>query len=116
MSNLSNAIKSDVNTGKNQVKNASQDVAKEFKSFLSDVEDLFQSANSSEDFNKAKAQLKQRVASAKESISDAGENIFHQARKTATITNNYVHENPWVAIGTGVAVSFLVGLLISRRN
>lgn len=118
MSFLSSATKSELNSSKHQVQQASTDVLKEFKSFLNDVEDLFQSTSSltGEDLAKAKTQLKQRISTAKETIGDASGNVFKQARKTAALTNNYVHEQPWTIIGTSVALSFLVGFLLARRN
>lgn len=118
MSFLSSATKSELNSAKHQVQESSTDVLKEFKSFLNDVEDIFQSTASltGEDLTKAKAQLKQRINSAKETVGEASGNVFAQARKTAAITNNYVHEQPWTVIGTGVALSFLVGFLLARRD
>jgi ElaB/YqjD/DUF883 family membrane-anchored ribosome-binding protein len=117
MSFLSSATKSQLNSNKQQAQAASTDVLNEFKSFLSDVEDLFQQTTSltGDDLAKAKTQLKQRISSAKENIGEASGNVFKQARKTATLTNNYVHDQPWTVIGAGVAVSFLVGFLLSRR-
>jgi ElaB/YqjD/DUF883 family membrane-anchored ribosome-binding protein len=38
-----------------------------------------------------------------------------QARDAARATDDYVHDNPWQAIGVAAAVGFLVGLVISRR-
>lgn len=118
MSFLSSATKSEFNSSKKQVQEASTDVLKEFKSFISDVEDLYQSTSSltGEDLAKAKTQLKQRIRVAKDTIGDASGNVLKQARKTAAITNNYVHEQPWTVIGAGIAVSFLVGFLLSRRD
>ena len=42
---------------------------------------------------------------------DAGES----AKAAARVTDEYVHDNPWQAIGIGAAVGFLAGLVISRR-
>ena len=33
----------------------------------------------------------------------------------AKVTDNYVHEHPWKAIGIAAAIAFLLGLLVSRR-
>ena len=118
MSFLSAATKSELNSSKQHVQESSVDALKEFKSFLNDVEDLFQSTTTltGEDLAKAKIQLKQRINTAKESIGEASDNIFKQARKTAAITNHYVHEQPWTVIGTGVALSFLLGFVLARRD
>jgi ElaB/YqjD/DUF883 family membrane-anchored ribosome-binding protein len=31
------------------------------------------------------------------------------------VTDDYVHDNPWQAIGVSAAIGFLVGLVIARR-
>ncbi|GGY71912.1 hypothetical protein GCM10011613_16020 [Cellvibrio zantedeschiae] len=118
MSFLSAVTKSELKNSKHQAQQSSEDVLKEFKSFLSDVEDLFHSTTSAtgDDLVKAKSQLKQRISTAKETIGDAGDNIFKQARKTAAITNTYVHDQPWKVIGTGIALSFLLGFVLARRD
>lgn len=118
MSFLSSVKKAELNSSKKQAKEASVDVLKEFKSFLYDVEDIFQSTASltGDDLNKAKVQLKQRISSAKETIGEASDSVLKQARKTAAITNNYVHEQPWTVVGAGVALSFVVGFLLARRD
>jgi len=118
MSFLSSATKTELNNSKHQIQEASADVLKEFKSFLNDVEDLVQSTTTltGEDLAKAKSQLKQRINTAKETIGEAGGNIFQQARRTANLTNHYVHEQPWTVIGTGAALSFLVGFLLASRR
>lgn len=118
MSFLSAVKKTELKSAKKQIQHSSEDVLKEFKSFLNDMEDLFQTTASAtgDDLVKAKSQFKQRIKSAKETIGDASDNIFQQARKTATVTNDYVHQQPWTVIGAGVALSFLLGFVLSRRD
>ncbi len=118
MSFLSSVKKSELKSAKQQVQHSSEDVLNEFKSFLDDMEDLFQSTTSAtgDDLVKAKSQLKQRIKSAKATIGDASDNIFQQARKTAAVTNTYVHQQPWTVIGAGVALSFLLGVVLTRRD
>ncbi|HWV13887.1 MAG TPA: DUF883 family protein [Cellvibrio sp.] len=118
MSFLSNSAKSEINDTKHQIQHASQDISKEFKSFLSDVENLYKATTSltGEDLAKAKAKLNQRIQSAKEVVGESSANILQQARKTATVTNEYVHEKPWTVIGATAAAGFLLGFLLSRRD
>lgn len=118
MSFLTAVKKSELKSAKTQAQHSSQEVLNEFKSFLDDMEDLFQSTASAtgDDLVKAKSQFKQRIKSAKATIGDASDNIFHQARKTAAVTNDYVHQQPWTVIGAGVALSFLLGFVLSRRD
>jgi len=38
-----------------------------------------------------------------------------RARVYARVTDDYVHDNPWQAIGIAAAVGFVAGLLMNRR-
>lgn len=69
-----------------------------------------------EELVKAKAELSKRIDTAKVSMTDASHSIAEQAKKTATITNNYAHEQPWQVIGAGSAIGFLLGYLLARRS
>lgn len=93
-------------------------VSREFHNFLADIEDLIKATTSltGEDLARATAKLSERVAAAKESVEEMGGEISHQARKTAADTNDYVHKQPWEAIGAGAAVAFLLGFVLARRG
>lgn len=97
---------------------ASCGVTGEFKNFLADVEDLFKSTTSltGDDLARAKAKITARIDAAKESVEDMSASLAQQARRSATMTNNYVHEQPWTVIGVGAAVSFMLGFLLARRS
>lgn len=102
----------------NIAQKASNIVANEFHSFISDVENLFKSTNllTGEDLAKAKERLQVRIEAAKVAAGNAGESISRNARKTAEVTNQYAHEKPWTVVAAGVALSFAAGYLLSRRN
>lgn len=44
-----------------------------------------------------------------------GQTAHKKAREAADATDEYVHDNPWQSVGVAAAVSFLLGLLVSRR-
>jgi ElaB/YqjD/DUF883 family membrane-anchored ribosome-binding protein len=92
-------------------------VSREFHNFIAYMEDLVKATSNltGDDLSKAKAKLTERVAAAKESITEMGESIAHRVGKGATITNEYVHEKPWNVIGTTAVVGFLLGYLLARR-
>ena len=113
-----NNVKSEFNNGKNQLQNASSDISKEFKSFLCDIENLIKETASltGDDLVKAKAKIAQRIEMAKQSAGDVGGSLAQQARRTAEVTNQYVHDQPWTIIGAGAAITFLLGFLLARRD
>lgn len=69
-----------------------------------------------EDVTRIKAKLSDRVAAARKSIGETSDEIVQQARRTAAVTNNYVHEQPWKAVGIGAALGVLVGIVFARRK
>ena len=36
-------------------------------------------------------------------------------QEAAKVADNYVHDNPWQAVGVAAAIGFLLGLVVSRR-
>lgn len=93
-------------------------VSGEFHNFIADMEDLIKEATSltGDELNQAKAKLSHRIDSAKKSVEELGGEIAAQARQGASATNDYVHHQPWQAIGTGAAVGLLVGFMLARRS
>ena len=93
-------------------------ISLEFKNFLADIEQLITEATSmtGDDLTQAKSKLNDRIDLIKHSFDEIGDSIGTKARRSAVVTNNYVHEQPWVAIGAGAAVGLLVGFLASRRG
>ncbi len=92
--------------------------SREFHGFISDIEHLITSMTplSGEDLARAKVKLSERVTAAKQSLSEANDEIADRARKTARHTDRYVHEYPWQAIGVGAALGLLIGIAVTRRN
>lgn len=97
---------------------AASGMSREFHNFLADIEELISDSTSltGEDLARVKAKLSERVAEAKESVDAMGGDIAQRARKTVAVTNEYVHEQPWKAIGISVAFGFMLGFVLARRN
>ncbi|MDO9434756.1 YqjD family protein [Hydrogenophaga sp.] len=65
------------------------------------------------------AELRDRMTvnlrEARVKLTDAEEAIMERTKEMARVTDEYVHENPWSAIGAAAGVGVLIGLLLSRR-
>jgi ElaB/YqjD/DUF883 family membrane-anchored ribosome-binding protein len=48
-------------------------------------------------------------------IAAAGTRIGDRSREAAKATGEYVHENPWSAIGVAAGLGVLMGFLIGRK-
>lgn len=93
-------------------------VTREVRGLLADIEDLVMSTTSltGEDLARAKAKLAERVASAKASVAKMGGVIADRTRHTARVTDAYVHDSPWQALGIAAAVGMLIGVVLTRRR
>jgi ElaB/YqjD/DUF883 family membrane-anchored ribosome-binding protein len=92
--------------------------SREFHNFVADIEDLITKTTSltGEDLQKAREQLNERIASARTYLDEVSESVAQRARKTATVTNKYVHDQPWAAVGIGAAVGVVFGFLLGSRK
>jgi ElaB/YqjD/DUF883 family membrane-anchored ribosome-binding protein len=59
--------------------------------------------------------VQQRLERAKAELARVQASAVAQAKDAGRIADDYVHENPWTAVGIGAGVGLLLGLLISRR-
>lgn len=57
----------------------------------------------------------EHLASAKIKLAELEEAVAHRAKAVAHATDEYVHDNPWKAVGVAAGVGLIVGLLIGRR-
>lgn len=61
------------------------------------------------------ARIISSLREAKERLGAAEQIALDKAKAAAKVTDAYVHENPWKAIGIGTAVGVVIGMLIARR-
>jgi ElaB/YqjD/DUF883 family membrane-anchored ribosome-binding protein len=87
------------------------------KTSLNDAESLLREAASNTG-DKA-AELRDRAMASlkrtREALYDAQDAVLERGRKAARATDDYVHDNPWQAIGIAGLTGLLLGLLLSRR-
>lgn len=63
----------------------------------------------------ARARIEKSLHVVKERLIDAEEAVVHHTKQAAKVTDQYVHDNPWKAIGITACAGVIVGMLIARR-
>jgi ElaB/YqjD/DUF883 family membrane-anchored ribosome-binding protein len=71
-----------------------------------DVEDNLESITS---------QISEGIKKGSYNLSQLQDALMDRTKQAAASTDQMVHENPWGAIGVGVAIGVLLGFLIPRR-
>lgn len=96
----------------------SASIKKEYHDFVADIEDLVKATThlTGDELKLARQQLEERMLTAKQSLQGLGDTLSERARHSAHITNDYVHQQPWQAMGLVAVSSFLLGLVVSRRH
>jgi ElaB/YqjD/DUF883 family membrane-anchored ribosome-binding protein len=92
-------------------------LVKDFSDVLVEAETLLKQA-SKETGDKAtdlRSQVEAKLRTAKLRLGDLQDEAIDSAKAAARVTDDYVHDNPWQAIGVSAAIGFLVGLVIARR-
>jgi ElaB/YqjD/DUF883 family membrane-anchored ribosome-binding protein len=62
-----------------------------------------------------RTRIRERLDGAKERVADAEHEALERAKKAARVTDDYVHDHPWMAAGAAGAVGLAIGVLIGRR-
>jgi len=83
---------------------------------VSDAEELLRATASQagEKMSAARERIQENLAVAKEHLAVAQQRVAEKTRQAARATDDYVHDNPWRAVGIAAGAGLIVGLLISR--
>jgi ElaB/YqjD/DUF883 family membrane-anchored ribosome-binding protein len=90
----------------------------EFAAVLAEAEEMLKRA-AAETGDKARdlrSQVETKLLRAKLSLQELEGQAVDRAKAAARATDDYVHDNPWRAIGIAAAVGVVVGLLMNRRT
>lgn len=89
----------------------------DLKVVVADVEELLRATASQagEKVAAARERIQASLATAKVKLVEAERIALEQAKKAAKATDEYVHENPWQAVGIAALAGLVLGVLISRR-
>ena len=59
--------------------------------------------------------IQDRLRDAKIRLADAEAALVDKTKAAARATDDFVHENPWKAVGIAAGVGLLLGVIIGRR-
>ena len=59
--------------------------------------------------------LRINMRNARDKMADMQVLVTDKAKVAARVTDDYVHDNPWQAVGIAAGVGLLLGLLMGRR-
>jgi len=89
----------------------------DFSAMLTEAEELLRRAGNEtgERAKDLRAQVEAKLLAAKLKLQELEGEALDRAKAAARVTDDYVHDNPWRAIGAAVAAGFLIVLLVNRR-
>ena len=88
----------------------------DFRLVVADAEELLRATagQAGEKVAAARDRIQENLAVAKARLAAAEEAVAAKTKQAANVTDQYVHENPWKAVGIGAGIGLIVGMLISR--
>lgn len=105
-------------TQASEVMDVSKDkLVADLKIVVADAEELLKATASQagEKVAAAREKIGESLREAKYQLSRAEEAVVDRTKQAARATDEYVHENPWRAVGVAAGVGLIIGLLIGRR-
>ena len=92
-------------------------LVQDLKIVISDAEELLRATASTagEKVVAAREKVQDSLQRAKVKLAEVEDVIIDSGKQAARATDEYVHENPWRAVGIAAGIGVIIGMLISRR-
>ncbi len=89
----------------------------DLKLVIADAEELLKitAGEVGDKASQMRVRMQDRLDQAKVELANLQEMAFAKAKDAGKAADNYVHDNPWKAVGIAAGVGLVLGLLISRR-
>jgi ElaB/YqjD/DUF883 family membrane-anchored ribosome-binding protein len=98
---------------------AEESISKEkfYSEFVANVEELLKATASQagEKVAVARERIQDSLHTAKVKLAQAEDVIVQRSKHAARVTDDFVHESPWQAVGIAAGIGLVIGLLIGRR-
>jgi ElaB/YqjD/DUF883 family membrane-anchored ribosome-binding protein len=100
-----------------EIHHSQERMVRELRSLVADAEELLRHAarDAGSEFTAARERLEKGLKAARIRLADAEQAALDQVGDAARAADDYVHHNPWTAIGVGAGIGLVAGLLLARR-
>jgi ElaB/YqjD/DUF883 family membrane-anchored ribosome-binding protein len=88
----------------------------DLKTLIGDAEELLRATTNQagEKVAVARQKIEQSLIEGKKALADAEKMVIEKSKEYADITDDYIRENPWSAVGIAAGVGLVLGLLLRR--
>jgi ElaB/YqjD/DUF883 family membrane-anchored ribosome-binding protein len=88
----------------------------DLKTLIGDAEELLRATTNQagEKAAVARQKIEQSLIEGKKALAEAEKVIVEKSKQYADITDDYIRENPWSAVGIAAGVGLVLGLLLRR--
>jgi ElaB/YqjD/DUF883 family membrane-anchored ribosome-binding protein len=89
----------------------------DLKAVVTDAEEILRATAGAagEKVSDLRAKIELRLRDAKERLADAEAILVDKTKAAARATDDFVHDEPWKAVGVAAALGLALGVLIGRR-
>ena len=101
----------------NEFERARSRMAGDFRTIITDGEDLLKAVStvSGEGLAAARTKFETKIERAKATLADISLPLFDRTRASAARANVVAHENTWAIAGVAIAAGALIGFLAAKR-
>jgi len=94
-----------------------QKLVSDMKVVVADAEEILRATAgvAGDKMGDLRERIGERLRDAKLRLADADAALVDRTKAAARATDDFVHENPWRAVGVAAAVGLLLGVIIGRR-
>jgi len=100
------------------IQDQAETLAHDFQDVVTDAQELLETMGSEggAKISDVKKRVQASIDAARKQLGELQVSVTEGAKAAATTTDQYVHDNPWSAIGIGAAFGVLVGYLLAPRT
>ncbi len=97
--------------------NSQEKLVRDIRAVVADAEEILKATadQTGEKIADLRVRIQDRLLGARIRLDAAEAALVDKTKAAARAADDYVHESPWQAVGIGVGVGFLLGIILGRR-